>query len=85
MRGIQVSTGQSVSLQGVLFSADSVSGDGERQDYGEFFITLEDGTIDVRLGDCKDTIWMLDLLKVEEALRQLKRWERARERKRAEA
>lgn len=65
-------------LQGVLIAAESVDRDGESQGYGEFVCTLEDGTIDLRLGDRKDTIWMLNLERVEEALRTLKRWDRAR-------
>lgn len=77
--------GQSASLNGVLFSAESVGAEGEFQTYGEFVVTLEDGTIDVRLNDRKETIWMLDQGKVEEALRQLKRWERAKKRARAES
>jgi hypothetical protein len=72
-------------LQGVLISAESVDRNGESQSFGEFVVTLEDGTIDVRLGDRKDTIWMLDLAKVEEALRTLKRWDRVKARRRAEA
>lgn len=63
-------------LNGVLISAESVSGDGEIQSYGEFVVTLDEGTIDVRLNDRKGTIWMLDLGQVEEALRLLKRWQR---------
>lgn len=68
-------------LQGVLVSAESVDRSGEHQSYGEFVITLQDGTIDIRLGDRRDTIWMLDIEKVEEALRQLKRWEAIRRRR----
>lgn len=73
------------ALQGVLISAESIAGDGGEQSYGEFVVTLEDGTIDVRLGDRKETIWMLDLARVEEALRQLKRWDAARARRSAES
>ena len=69
---------QSYSPAGVLVKADSISGDGELQGYGEFVVTLEadgdgDATIDIRIGDKKDTIWMVKLLEVEGALRLLKR------------
>lgn len=63
-------------LSGVLIYADSVSGDGENQGYGEFVVTLEDDVIDLRLNDRKGTIWMLNLGHVEEALETLKRWRR---------
>jgi hypothetical protein len=62
---------------GVLISAESISGDGGDQRYAEFVVTLDgDGTIDVRMGDRMDTIWMFKLGEVEEALRLLKRWRR---------
>lgn len=62
--------------RGVLIRYDTVSGDGEHQDADELVVTLEDDTIDVRLKDDDDTIVMLNLPEVEEALRTLKRWER---------
>ena len=62
--------------RGVLIRAETISGDGESQGIEEFVITLEEGTIDIRLKDEDDTIVMLDLPEVEEALRTLKRWER---------
>lgn len=63
-------------LHGVLIAADSVSGDGEQQGYGEFVVTLEGGVVDVRLGDRKGTIWTVPLARIEEALKTLKGWQR---------
>ena len=63
-------------LSGVLIQADSISGDGEVQGYGEFVVTLEEGTVDIRLGDRKGTIWMVPLARIEEALKTLKRYQR---------
>jgi hypothetical protein len=62
--------------RGVVISADTISADGESQGIGEYIITLEDGTVDIRLKDDEDTIVMLNLPEIEEALRTLKRWER---------
>jgi len=64
--------------QGVLVRADSVSRDGEHQECGEFVVTLEEDTLDIRLGDRKDTIWMVSLTEVEETLHTLQRWVRQR-------
>jgi hypothetical protein len=41
-------------------------------------MTLEEKTIDIRLNDDDDTIAMLDVDEVEEAIKTLKRWERDR-------
>lgn len=57
-------------------SADMISSDGMIQSAGEYTITLEEHTLDVRLHDPDDTIVMLNLDEVEEALRTLKRWAR---------
>jgi hypothetical protein len=62
-------------LDGILIPAESISEDGEVTSYAQFVVTLEEDSIDIRrLGQRKDTVWMLDLGKVEEALRVLKRW-----------
>lgn len=62
--------------RGVLISTETISGDGESQGFAEHVITLEEETIDIRLKDEDDTIVMLNLPEVEEALRTLKRWAR---------
>ena len=63
--------------RGVLVAAESISGDGEHQGYAEVVLTLEEieagkWTVDIRTGDKKDTIWMVDLAEIEGALKLLK-------------
>jgi hypothetical protein len=62
---------------GVLIRAETISSDGESQGQGEYVVTLEENTIDIRLHDDDDTIAMLNLEEVEEAIKTLKRWVRS--------
>lgn len=62
---------------GVLIRAETISADGESQGFGEYVVTLEENTMDVRLHDDDDTIVMLNLEEVEEAIKVLKRWVRS--------
>jgi hypothetical protein len=64
--------------KGVLIRVDTIDGDGEHQRVDELVVTLEEKTIDVRLNDDDNTIAMLDVDEVEEAIKTLERWERDR-------
>jgi hypothetical protein len=64
--------------RGVLLRVDTIDRDGEHQRVDELVVTLEEKTIDVRLNDDDDTIVMLNLDEVKEAIKTLERWERER-------
>lgn len=64
--------------KGVLIRVDTIDRDGEHQHVEELVVTLEEKTIDVRLNDDDDTIAMLDVDEVKEAIKTLERWERER-------
>jgi hypothetical protein len=64
--------------KGVLICVDIIDHDGEHRQVEELVMTLEEKTIDIRLNDDDDTIAMLDVDEVEEAIKTLKRWERDR-------
>lgn len=61
--------------RGILIRVDTIDRDGEHQRVDELVVTLEEKTIDVRLNDDDDTIAMLDLDEVKEAIKTLERWE----------
>lgn len=67
-------------LTGVVLAVMSVDAEGETSDYQRFTVDLEDDTLDIRRQDGKrgDTVWMIKLADVEEALRSLKKWKRTR-------
>lgn len=60
---------------GVLLSASAVAGEDEQM-YCEFVLALSDTTLELRLKDRKDTVWMIGLETAEEALQLVKRWRR---------
>lgn len=62
--------------KGILLRVDTIDSEGEG--VKELVVTLEEKTIDVRLNDDDNTIGMLDVDEVEEAIKTLKRWERDR-------
>ena len=71
---------KSYTPRGVLVQVEGVSGDGEHQVWGEFVVTIEpDGagddqpTIELKLGDRKNTVWWIRLSELEGALKLLKR------------
>lgn len=64
--------------KGVLIRVDTIDPEGEHQRVQELVVTLEEKTIDVRLNDDEDTIAMLDLDEIKEAIKTLERWERER-------
>lgn len=70
-------------IDGVLLRAEAISGDGEDTCVGEFVVVVEDPgeglMIELRLNDRKDTIWWMPLSKLKEAIRQLERAQKARE------
>lgn len=70
--------------EGLLLAFDSVGAEGEDQGHGEFIVAIEGGYLELRLGDRKNTIWMIELDKAEAALRLLKRWQADRARRRAQ-
>jgi hypothetical protein len=64
--------------KGVLIRVDMIDREGEHQYVKELVVTLQETTIDVRLNDDDDTIAMLDVDEVKEAIKMLERWERDR-------